>query len=464
MQNMRDKIYRLSLLATMWTGMVCVAPQGIVPGAMAQDNIIDEVIWVVGDEAILRSEVEEERLRAQYEGQPIAGDPYCVIPEQLAIQKLFLHQAALDSIEANESSVSHQVDMRMNYYISQIGSKEKMEEYFRKSSSEIREEMMTMVRNQMIIQQMQSKLTEKIHPTPAEVRRYYNSLSQDSLPMVPAQVEVQVLSIEPPVPIEETERIKGQLREFTERVMSGKADFSMLARLYSEDTESAKRGGELGFVGRGQLVSEFADVAFNLSDPKRVSRIVETEYGYHIIQLIEKKGERINCRHILLKPRVSYEDKQNAIARLDSIRGLLTDNKMSFEEAVARFSEDKSTVMSGGLMTNANTGASKFEYQDLPPEIARQIYAMQEGDVSQPFVMMDRTKNKEVCAIVRLKTKRDAHKANLTDDFQVVRGMLEQKLGAETIDQWIRNKQKEVYVVIDPAWRGCDFQYPNWVH
>ena len=432
--------------------------------AVAQDNIIDEVIWVVGDEAILRSEVEEERLRAQYEGQPIAGDPYCVIPEQLAIQKLFLHQAELDSIEANESSVSHQVDMRMNYYISQIGSKEKMEEYFRKTSSEIREEMMTMVRNQMIIQQMQSKLTEKIHPTPAEVRRYYNSLSQDSLPMVPAQVEVQVLSIEPPVPIEETERGKGQLREFTERVMSGKADFSMLARLYSEDTESAKRGGELGFAGRGQLVSEFADVAFNLTDPKRVSRIVETEYGYHIIQLIEKKGERINCRHILLKPRVSSEDKQNAIARLDSIRGLLTDNKMSFEEAVARFSQDKSTVMSGGLMTNANTGASKFEYQDLPPEVARQIYAMQEGDISQPFVMMDRAKNKEVCAIVRLKTKRDAHKANLTDDFQVVRGMLEQKLGAETIDQWIRNKQKEVYVVIDPAWRGCDFQYPNWVH
>ena len=455
MQTMRRKVYHLLCYAA-----VCV---GVLP-CMAQDNIIDEVIWVVGDEAILRSEVEEERLRAQYEGQPIAGDPYCVIPEQLAIQKLFLHQAELDSIEANESSVSHQVDMRMNYYISQIGSKEKMEEYFRKTSSEIREEMMTMVRNQMIIQQMQSKLTEKIHPTPAEVRRYYNSLSQDSLPMVPAQVEVQVLSIEPPVPVEETERIKGQLREFTERVMSGQADFSMLARLYSEDTESAKRGGELGFVGRGQLVPEFADVAFNLSDPKRVSRIVQTEYGYHIIQLIEKKGERINCRHILLKPRVSYEDKQNAIARLDSIRTLLVEGKMPFEAAVARFSEDKSTAMSGGLMTNANTGASKFEYQDLPPEVAKQIYAMQEGDVSQPFVMMDRTKNKEVCAIVRLKTKRDAHKANLTDDFQVIRSMLEQKLGAETIDQWIRNKQKEVYVVIDPAWRGCDFQYPNWVH
>lgn len=431
--------------------------------AIAQDNIIDEVIWVVGEEAILRSEVEEERLRAQYEGQSIAGDPYCVIPEQLAIQKLFLHQAELDSIEVSESTVSSQVDMRMNYYISQIGSKEKMEEYFRKTSTEIREEMMTMVRNQMIIQQMQSKLTEKINPTPAEVRRYYNSLSADSLPMVPAQVEVQILSIEPAVPLEETERIKTRLREFTDRVHSGSADFSMLARLYSEDVESAKRGGELGFVGKGQLVSEFADVAFNLTDPKRVSRIVQTEYGFHIIQLIERKGERINCRHILLKPRVSAEDKVNAIGRLDSIRALVVDSGMPFEEAVARFSEDKNTLMSGGLMTNPQTGASKFEYQDLPPEIARQIYSLKEGDVSVPFVMMDKAKNKEVCVIARLKTKRDAHKANMVDDFQVIRGMLEQKLSAETIDNWIRSKQQEIYVQIDPAWRGCDFQYPGWV-
>lgn len=431
---------------------------------IAQDNVIDEVIWIVGEEAVLRSEVEEERLRAQYEGQPIAGDPYCVIPEQLAIQKLFLHQAELDSIEVNESSVSSQVDMRMNYYISQIGSKEKMEEYFRKTSSEIREEMMTMVRNQMIIQQMQAKLTENINPTPAEIRRYYNSLPQDSIPMVPAQVEVQILSIEPTVPLEETERIKTRLREFTERVHSGNADFGMLARLYSEDVESAKRGGELGFVGKGQLVSEFANVAFNLTDPKRVSRIVQTEYGYHIIQLIEKKGDRINCRHILLKPRVSVDDKVRAVERLDSIRGLVVDSGMPFELAVAQFSEDKNTMMSGGTMTNMNTGASKFEYQDLPAEIAKQIYVLKEGEVSQPFAMVDRTKNKEICAIVRLKSKRDAHKANLVDDFQVIRDMYEQKLSGELIDKWIRDKQQEIYVSIDPAWRGCDFQYPGWVH
>ena len=432
--------------------------------ALNAQGIIDEVIWVVGDEAILRSEVEEERLRAQYEGQPINGDPYCVIPEQLAVQKLFLHQAIIDSVEANESSVSHQVDMRLNYYINQIGSKEKMEEYFRKTSSEIREEMMTSVRNQMIIQQMQQKLTADIKPTPADIRRYYNSLPLDSLPMMPAQVEVQILSFEPPVPAEETERVKQRLREFTERIQNGTADFSMLARLYSEDTESAKRGGELGFVGKGQLVSEFAEVAFNLNDPKRVSRIVQTEYGYHIIQLIEKKGERINCRHILLRPRISATDKVKAIEQLDSIRRRIVADSLLFEHAVIRYSQDKNTVMNAGLMINPNTGSSRFEYQDLAPEIAKQIYNLNEGEVSQPFVMMDQTKNREVCAIVRVAKKTDVHRANLTDDFQAIKAMLEAKLSAEFIHDWILKKQKTTYVQIDPAWQGCDFEYPGWIH
>ena len=434
------------------------------PLAAQRKGVIDEVIWVVGDEAILLSEVEEERLRAQYEGQSIKGDPYCIIPEQLAIQKLFLHQAELDSIEANESSVSHQVDMRMNYYINQIGSKEKMEEYFRKTSSEIREEMMTAVRNQMIIQQMKQKLTENIKPTPAEIRSYYSTLPIDSIPMMPAQVEVQILSFEPTVPIEETERIKQRLREFSERIQSGTADFSMLARLYSEDTESAKRGGELGFVGKGQLVAEFADVAFNLNDPKRVSRIVHTEYGYHIIQLIEKKGERINCRHILLRPRISTTDKINAIERLDSIQKVIAKGDMLFEHAVIQFSEDKNTIMNAGLMINPNTGGSRFEYQELAPEIAKQIYNMKEGDVSAPFVMMDPQKNREVCAIVKLKKKTEIHRANLTDDFQTIKSMLEQKLSQDFIHNWIINKQKNTYIQISPEWQGCEFEYSGWIH
>lgn len=458
MKRSKDKVQktikRFGLIGIALLGCLCTQA----------DNIIDEVVWIVGDEAILRSEVEEERLRAQYEGIEIAGNPYCYIPEQLAIQKLFLHQADLDSIEVSESTVSHQVDMRMNYYISQIGSKEKMEEYFRKPSSDIREEMMTTVKNQMVIQQMQTKLTENIKPTPADIRRYYNELPTDSIPVIPSQVEVQILSFEPQVPIEEIERVKSRLREFTERVTSGQADFGMLARLYSEDTESAKRGGELGFVGRGQLVSAFADVAFNLNDPKRVSRIVQTEYGYHIIQLIEKKGDRINCRHILLRPHTSATDKVNALARLDSIKTLIADSTLTFEQAVLHYSQDKDTYMSAGLMTNANTGSSKFEYQDLPPEVSRQIYNMQVGEVSAPFVMMDRTKNKEVCAIVKVRSKVDVHKANLTDDFQTIKHMLEAKLGGEFIDKWIRKKIKETYIHIDPEWENCEFQYEGWIH
>ena len=446
--------YRLWVIGALLCSAVMLRAQGV----------IDEVIWVVGDEAILRSEVEEERLRMQYEGQQIKGDPYCIIPEQMAIQKLFLHQAELDSIEANESSVSHQVDMRINYYINQIGSKEKMEEYFRKPSSEIREEMMTLVRHQMIIQQMQQKLTSSIKPTPAEIRRYYNSLPLDSIPMMPAQVEVQILSFEPPVPVEETERIKQRLREFTERVQSGNADFAMLARLYSEDTESAKHGGELGFVGKGTLVPEFAEVAFNLNDPKRVSRIVQTEYGFHIIQLIEKKGDRINCRHILLRPRIQSIDKIQAIARLDSIRDLVVSDSLQFEQAVVLFSEDKNTVMNAGLMINPNTGSSRFEYQELAPEIAKQIYQLQEGEVSEPFVMMDQAKNREVCAIVRLKKRMDVHRANITDDFQTIKGMLEQQKGQELLHDWILQKQKTTFVQISPEWQGCDFVYPNWIH
>ncbi len=429
----------------------------------AQDNVIDEVIWVVGDEAILRSEVEEERLRAQYEGQEISGDPYCVIPEQLAIQKLFLHQAELDSVEVNESTVATQVNMRLNYYISQIGSKEKLEEYFRKPMSEMKEDMTTAVRNQMIIQQMQQKLTENIKSTPAEVRRYYSQLRSDSIPTVPAQVEVQIITLDPPVPQSEIDRVKERLRDFTERVNSGNADFSMLARLYSEDTESAKRGGELGFVGKGQLVPEFADVAFNLNDSRRVSRIVETEYGYHIIQLIEKRGDRINCRHILLKPRLSQSDKTESINKLDSIANLIRTGKVTFEQAVAFFSQDKNTAMNAGVMMNQETGTTKFEYQSLPPEIARQIHGMNVGEISRPFLMMDETKNKEVCVIVKLKSKTDVHKANLVDDYQTIRMMYEHQESEAFLHKWILQKQKDTYIMIDPKWRGCDFEFPGWV-
>ena len=429
----------------------------------AQDNIIDQVIWVVGDESILLSEVEEQKLRAQYENTPITGDPYCVIPEQIAIQKLYLHQASLDSIVVSESSVMSQVDARINYFIAQIGSKEKMEEYFKKNSTNLREDLRDMIRNQQIIQQMQQKLVGSLKSTPADVRRYFNQLSTDSIPTVPVQVELQVISLEPPVPLEETNRVKDKLRDITERINKGTSDFSVLARLYSEDTESAKRGGELGFMGRGQLVPEFSAAAFNLLDTKKVSRIIQTEFGYHIIQLIEKRGDRINCRHILLKPKVSIIEKEKAIHNLDSIANLIRENKISFEQAVLNFSQDKSTAMNAGLMLNDKSGSSKYEYQDMPPEIAKAVYNMNVGEVSKPFILMNKGSNKEVVAVVKVKSKVDTHKANLTDDYQMIKSIYDARSKQTFLNNWIVKKQKETYINIDPEWTKCQFQYPGWI-
>ena len=429
----------------------------------AQKNIIDEVIWVIGDESILRSEVEEQKLRAQYDGTPIQGDPYCVIPEQIAIQKLFLHQAVLDSVVVSESTVMNQVENRLNYFIAQIGSKEKMEEYFHKNTSDLREELRDMIRNQQTITQMQQKLVGDIKSTPGDVRRFYNELPPDSIPTVPAEVELQIINFEPTVPIEEINRIKDRLRDYTERVNSGTTDFSVLARLYSEDTESAKRGGELGFMGRGQLVPEFSQVAFNLTDPKKVSRIVQTEFGFHIIQLIEKRGERINCRHILLKPRVSLAEKEKGIHSLDSVSNLIRKNKLTFEQGVLSFSQDKNTAMNAGLMLNDKNNTSKFEYQDLPPEVAKVVYEMNVGEISKPFSMINKGTNKEVVAVVKLKSKVDNHKANLTDDYQMLKTFYEGKKKQEFLNKWIVKKQKETYISIDPAWQNCTFQYPGWI-
>ena len=432
-------------------------------GLHAQKNIIDEVIWIVGDEAILRSEVEEQRIRAQYEGTPIQGDPYCVIPEQIAINKLFLHQAVLDSIEVSESAVMNQVENQLNFFISQIGSKEKMEEYFRKNTPALREDLRVTFREQMIVQQMQQKLVGDIKSTPADVRRFFNNLPEDSIPMVPAQVELQIISFEPPVPIEEINRVKERLRDFTERVNSGTTDFSVLARLYSEDTESAKRGGELGFMGRGQLVPEFSAVAFNLTDPKKVSRIVQSEFGFHIIQLIEKRGDRLNCRHILMKPRVSLEYKNQAIQKLDSIAGEIRNGKITFEKAVMNYSLDKNTAMNAGLMLNEKSGTSKFEYQDLPQEVAKIVYGMNVGEVSKPFSMISPQTNKEVVAIVKVKSKTENHRANLTDDYQMLKNYYEGIKREEFIKNWIVKKQRETYISIDPKWQNCEFQYPGWI-
>ena len=435
--------------------------------AVAQDNVIDEIVWVVGDDAILRSDIETQRLYMLNEGQRFDGDPYCVIPEQLAIQKLYLNQAKIDSITANENQVIQSVDQWMNMAVNQMGSREKLEEYMGKKFSQIKEERKETVREQQIVQQMQQKLIGEIKLTPAEIRKYFNQLPQHSLPTIPTTVEVQIVTMEPKIPFEETDAIKARLRDFTEQVNTGKMEFSTLARLYSEDPGSSVRGGELGFMSKTQLLPEFANVAFNLKDPKRVSQIVQTEYGYHIIQLIEKRGDRINCRHILLKPKVSDKELTEATTRMDSLYNDLQAEKFSFDEAATFVSADKDTRNNKGLMVNqnyesSNYGTPKFEMQELPQEIGKVVYQMEVGDISKPFTMLT-DKQKEVVAIVKLKARVNGHKANLADDFQAMKQLVESRKREELLNDWIRKKQKTTYVRISEGWRNCDFKYPGWV-
>jgi len=428
---------------------------------ISQDNVIDEVVWVVGDEPILRSDVEKQRLQAQYEGVKFSGDPYCVIPEQIAVQKLYLHQADLDSIVVSESDVIPDVDRNINRIIAQLGSKEKMEEYFGMSLSKIRETQRESARNQMIARKVQSKLVDDITVTPAEVRQFYNTLPIDSIPMTPAEIEVEIITIEPKYEQSEIDAIKNRLREFTERVNRGDS-FSTLAVMYSEDRNSAKVGGELGFMGKGELVPEFANVAFSLTDPKKVSKIVETEFGYHIIQLIEKRGDRINCRHILLKPKISASERNRSLLRLDSIADNIRNQKIRFEDAAQYYSFDKDTKNNGGLMVNTNTGTSRFTMEELPQEVGKMAYQMNVGEISKPFTMIT-SKEKEVCAIIRVKSKSKAHRASISEDFQQIQQIVMNKKRDKVLNDWIIEKQKKTYVRIDDRWRNCEFRYPGWI-
>jgi Parvulin-like peptidyl-prolyl isomerase len=434
-----------------------------------ENNIIDEVIWVVGDEAILRSEVENMRLDMQLRRQRLAGDPYCVIPEQIAIQKLYLHQAKLDSIEISDSQIAQQVDYQLNMFINQIGSKEKLEEYYSKPLSAIREELKQNLKEGETVKQMKRELVKNVKITPSDVRKFYEQIPQDSLPYIPTAVEVQIITVEPEVPLEEIDDIKRRLREYTDMVHSGRMQFSSLARMYSADAASAKEGGELGFQGKGMLAPEFAAAAFDLSDPSRVSRIVETEYGYHIIQLIEKRGDRINVRHILLRAHVSDEEVNKAIMKLDSIRNDIQNEKYTFEEAAFYFSYDKDTRNNKGILVNNDqnsyserSGTSRFEMSELPQEISRAVGSLQVGEISAPFTMIN-SKNKKVVVVAKLRARVEGHKASLTEDFQSIRTMAEERKQDEVLNKWLTNKQKETYIRIKDNWKNCDFELNGWV-
>ena len=442
--------------------------------------IIDEVVWVVGDEAILKSDIEAMRVQAAMEGVRWSGNPDCVIPEQIAVQKLFLHQAEIDSIEVSESDISQGIEDQINRWIDMIGSREKLEEYKKESITKLRAELHDDFRDRQMVQKMQQKLVEDINVTPAEVRRYFKDIPQDSLPFVPTEVEVQILTLTPPVDIAEINRVKDQLREFTDRINRGDASFATLARLYSQDG-SARNGGELGYTGRAGWVPEFANVAFNLTDPKKVSKIVETEYGFHIIQLIDKRGDKVNARHILLKPEVSDSAVTVALERLDSVAAdiradrvpevlrrqfITVPDHFSFEDAVSILSDDKKTRSNKGIMatnymqTGKNT--SKFQLSELPPEVARVVDSMQVGQVSQAFEMINES-GKRVCAIAKLKSRVEGHKAVITEDFQVMKDVVLGQRRQQRIHEWVTDKIKHVYVRLNDEYRDCKFEYEGWI-
>lgn len=470
---MKKCIYIIGVALVTATATMAVIPDDndtprpkVLAEGLNERNVIDEVLWVVGDEPILKSDIEVTRLTGEADGIRWDENSDCRIPEQIAVQKLFIHQAILDSVEVTESEIAQGIEQRINYMIQNpmIGSREKLEAYYRKSLTQIRQDMHDEYKNQMLMQRMQENLVSDLSVSPAEVRAYFRHLPADSVPMVPTTVEVQIITQTPKIKQEETNRVKDELRNFTERVTNGETSFSTLARLYSEDPGSARQGGELGYTGRGMLDPAFSAVAFNLTDPRKISKIVETEFGYHIIQLIDKRGDKINCRHILLKPRVDREEVEHAKQRLDSIAADIRDGKFTFDAATAYISDDKDTKNNNGLMVNSTESArtSRFAMKELPTEVARAVETLSVGEISPAFEMVN-SRGKTVCAIVKLKSRTDAHRATITEDFQTMKDVVLAKRRQETIHNWVVEKIKSTYVRMNPRYADCDFEYEGWI-
>ena len=430
-----------------------------------ENSVIDEVVWVVGDEAILKSDVEAMRLQGEMEGMKWNGDPDCIIPEQLAVQKLFLHQAALDSIEVTEAEVSKSVDQQINYWINNAGSREKLEEWKKMSIKQMKESLHDDFRNHQLIEKMKAQLVKDIKVSPADVRKYFEKMPEDSLPLIPTEVEVEIITQAPKISQEEINRVKNDLRSYTERVTNGETSFAALARLYSEDPGSARQGGELDeYMGRGMLDPAFAAVAFNLTDPKKISKIVETEFGYHIIQLIDKRGDKTKVRHILFVQKGIPEAITNAEARLDSIGSDIRNGKFSFEAAASYLSDDKDTKNNNGLMANQSEEGftSKFRMRDLPTEIARVVDTLKVGEVSKSFSMVNK-KGKTVCLIAKLVNRVDAHRATITQDFQAMKDIVEARRKSDFLKDWVQKKIKTTYIRINDKYKNCNYEYQGWV-
>jgi peptidyl-prolyl cis-trans isomerase SurA len=423
----------------------------------AQPQMIDQVVAIVGDYTILQSEIENQYL--QYRAQGVNfPDMRCFIFKDFLEQKLLLNQAKIDSIEISESSVELSLDQRLSFFINQIGSEEEMEAYFGKSMLEIKEDLREVLREQMITQQMQGQITGDVKITPSEVKKFYNSVPPDSIPFIDAMVQVQQVVVYPPLGDEAEFEVKERLLELRKRIMEGES-FETLAILYSEGP-SAANGGDIGFMGRGELDPAYATAAFSLQEGG-ISKIVESEFGFHIIQLVERRNDRVRTRHILMKPKIGLDAKKNALARLDSIADFIRLDSLTFDQAARFYSEDKNTSMNNGLMVNPNDNSSHFELKQLDTKdylIARDLKV---GEVSAPFESTDEN-GKVVYKIIKLKSRTDPHRANLTQDYMLIQSMALNEKKSKVIQDWLEEKQNETYFRIDDTFMNCEFLKESW--
>jgi peptidyl-prolyl cis-trans isomerase SurA len=429
------------------------------PVLFSQTKVVDQVVAVVGSKPILLSDIENQFYQLKSQGYESPGDAKCEILEDLMYQKLLLNQADLDSVEVSAKEVESTLDSRFRYFISEIGSEEKLEEYFGKSIIEMKEDFRENIKEQLLTQRMQEKITGDIKITPSEVRTYFQKIHPDSLPYFNTEIELQQIVLKPKVSLEEKTKVREKINELRERIINGDK-FSTLAVLYSEDPGSSKKGGELGFLSRGELVPEFAAVAFNLKETE-VSKIVETEFGFHIIQLIERKGDMANVRHILLTPKPTIEEVMIIEKRLDSIAKEIRNGNLTFENAVLKYSEDEQSKNNNGVIINNYTGNTKFETNQIDAPTSYAIRDLNVGDISKVFQSSDE-RGKLSFKFVKLKSKSLPHKANLADDYQRIQEIALEQKKQKTISNWIANQQNNTYIKIDESFGNCKFDRINW--
>ncbi len=420
--------------------------------------IVDQVVAVVGNSIILKSDIYNHKMQYEAQGIDLGSDPFCEVLEESLYQKLLYSQAMIDSIEVSDDHIEMVLDRRLRYFIREIGSREKLEAYYGKTIAELKDEFRDIVREQELSKAMETKITNNVRVTPSEVKRYFNNLSEEDIPVVESQIQLgQIVKI-PPVREEEIQDVKRRLNEFRERILKGES-FSTLAIMYSEDPGSARRGGELGFVSRGELYHDFEAVAFNLR-PGEVSEIFETKAGYHIAQMIERRGELVNVRHLLLRPKVSPYDVQKTKNKLDSIRNLITNDEITFGKAAEKFSDDPSRI-NEGIMVNPQTGTTKFKPDELEPNLFFVVDRMEPGDVSRPTAMYT-DDGREGYRLIYLKEHTEPRKANLEDNYDFINRLALEEKKNKKIEQWVQDKIESIYLHIIEDYIHCDFSY-EWM-